>query len=108
MSAVPPNIAGSVLQSGLAQQQVSAVRDAERNQRAGADRQVAKAVDQADNSVETTDDTTEVYTDAEGSGSQGRAFSNPDEESETTENAENPPTPPDADGDQGRIIDLNA
>jgi len=80
MSAVPPHFAASVLQSNLAQRQVSAVRDAERNQRASADTQQARAVDQADSTVEVTDDASEVYTDAEGAGSQGRAFSTPEEE----------------------------
>ncbi|MBI4578656.1 MAG: hypothetical protein HY718_03085 [Planctomycetes bacterium] len=102
MSAVPPNFAASVLQSNLAQRQVSAVRDAERNQRAGADRQQAKAVDQAGSTVETTDDTTQIYTDAEGAGSQGRAFSPPDQQEADPDRSTEP------DGDQGRIIDLSA
>lgn len=80
MSAVPPNFASSVLQTNLTQRQVSAIRDTERNQRTSADRQQARAVDQADSTVSTAEDSSEVYTDAEGAGSQGRAFSNPEEE----------------------------
>ena len=101
MSAVPPGLPASVLQTNLAQRQVSSVRDTERNQRASADRQQARAVDQADSTVETADDMTEVYTDAEGAGSQGRAFNNPDETGQ-------PETKPDDGSSEGHIIDLEA
>jgi hypothetical protein len=100
MSAVPPNFAASILQSNLAQRQVSAVRDAERNQRTSADRQQARVVDQADSTVAMTDDSSEIYADAEGAGSQGRAFSSPDE-----------PAAPETEADQendGPHIDLSA
>lgn len=101
MSAVPPNLAASILQSNLAQRQVSAVRDAERNQRTSADRQQARAVDQADSTVAGTDDSSEIYADAEGAGSQGRAFSNPDEQPAPDSPAPDQP-------DEGQHIDLSA
>jgi len=102
MSAVPPNFAASALQSHLTQRQVSSVRDAERNQRASADHQQARAIDQADSTVEMTDESSQVYTDAEGAGSQGRAFSNPEDESVPEEQE---PAP---DGDQDHTIDFSA
>lgn len=101
-SAVPPNFAASILQSNLTQRQVTAVRDGERNQRASADRQQARAVDQADSTVSMTDDSSEIYTDAEGGGSQGRAFSEPEPETSPEPDAE-PKT-----GDEGRHLDLSA
>jgi hypothetical protein len=101
MSAVPPNLSASVLQSNLVQRQAAGVRDAERNQRAGAERQQARAVDQADSTVETADDMTEVFTDAEGSGSQGRAFDTPEETTSTEM------TQDEGDG-EGHILDLEA
>ncbi len=103
MSAVPPNFAASALQSHTTQRQLSAIRDVERNQRSSADRQQARAVDQADSTVETTDDATQIYSDAEGSGSQGRAFSPPEEEPKPETLPE-----PDNDSDEGRFIDLSA
>lgn len=101
MSSVPPNLSASVLQSNLVQRQAAGVRDVERNQRASADRQQARAIDEAGSTVETADDTTEVYTDAEGSGSQGRAFDSPEESATPDANLE-------ADGNEGSIIDLEA
>jgi len=99
MSAVPPNFTASVLQSNLAQRQVSIVRDAERNQRASADTLHARTVDQADSTVEITSESSDIYADAEGAGSQGRAFSSPDEPVET---------PVVEDDGEGQHIDLSA
>lgn len=103
MSAVPPNFVGPILQSHLTQRQVSAVRDSERNQRASADHQQAKAIDEKGSTVETAEDTTQVHTDAEGAGSQGRAFSSPPDQTSTDDEATRP------DGEEhGRIIDFEA
>lgn len=104
MSAVPPNLAASVLQSGLTQRHVSTVHDTDRNQRASADRQQVRAADERGSTVETAEDATAVFADAEGSGSQGRAFREGEEE-------EQPPTTapePDPDQEEGRIIDFEA
>jgi hypothetical protein len=103
MSAVPPNITASILQGSFAQRQVAIVRDAEQNERTSADRQQARAVDQADSTVETTDDATSIFTDSEGAGSQGRAFSGSPDETPEPE-----PSEPETDGDEGHIIDLSA
>ncbi len=104
MSAVPPNLPASILQGGFAQRQVASLRDAERNERTTADRQQARVVDQAGSTVETAEDTTSVHTDAEGGGSQGRAFSDSQEEPTQPESS----APSEPDGDEGRIIDLSA
>ncbi|MCL2330887.1 MAG: hypothetical protein FWC56_06260 [Phycisphaerae bacterium] len=90
------------MQSGLTQQHVAHVRDAERNSRAGADRLQAQAVDQADGTVETTDDATQVFTDAEGTGSQGRAFSDGDDTDQTEDNS------PDDNNSDDQHIDFEA
>lgn len=105
MSAVPPHLAASVLQSNVAQRQVSSVRDTERNQRANADTQQARAIDQADSTVEITDESSEVYSDAEGAGSQGRAFSNPEDEDALNTAADDPDNPDD--NEEGQHIDLS-
>ena len=103
MSAVPPNVVGSVLQSHLTQHQVSVVRDTQESERDNANRRQASAVDEKDTTVGTTDTDTQIHTDAEGTGSQGRAFSSPEEEVE--QDAGEPDSPL---GDEGRNIDLKA
>ena len=88
MSSLPASVVGSILQGPLTQQQVSALRDSERVQRSVAQRQQVTAATEKDSTVETADNDTQVHTDSEGQGSQGRAFSEPEEES--------PESPPEA------------
>lgn len=102
MSSVPPNLVGPILQTPLAQRQVSALRDAERTHADNAKRQQVAALDANDTTVETTDNDTQVHTDSEGQGSQGRQFNDSDEESPP----EDAPRP--GDGEQGLHIDLEA
>ncbi len=84
MSSLPP-IAGSLLQSQLASQQASELRDADRNQRANTDHRRARTVSERDSMIGGAEDSAGVHADAEGSGSQGRAFS---------DEPEAPPPPP--------------
>ena len=103
MSSVPPNLVGPILQSNLAQRQVSQVRDNERAQETNAKRQQSNLISEKDSTVETTDDDTQIYADAEDTGSQGRAFSEPEEDQE-------PPADSDTDTEreEGRHIDFEA
>ncbi len=103
MTAMPPNVVGSVLQSHMAQHQVSATRETEESQRDNASRRQASAVDERDTTVGTTDTDTQIHSDAEGTGSQGRAFSSPEEEAEPDADESNSPQ-----GDEGRNLDLTA
>ena len=103
MSSVPPNIVGPILQSNLAQRQVSGVRDNERAQQTNADQKQSAAINEKDSTVETTDNDTEVYADAEGQGSQGRAFTEPDQDEEEQQPEDDSP-----DADQGQHIDFQA
>jgi hypothetical protein len=100
MSTLPTSMVGSILQGPLTQHQVSALRDSERAQRAVAQRQQVLAVTEKDSTVETTDNDTQVHTDSEGQGSQGRAFSEPEDNSPETPG---PPSP-----DEGHLIDFEA
>ena len=106
MSSVPPNLVGPILQSHLTQRQVSGVRDNEQAQKTNAERKQTAAVDEEDTTVDTGDEATQVHTDAEGSGSQGRAFANPDQNEEPDPQAQDTDLPPDA--EEGRHIDLEA
>ncbi len=101
MSTLPTDIVGSVLQSHLVQRQTAAVRDTERTTSAVDLRQQANLIDEKGSTVETTDGDTQVYTDAEGSGSQGRPFS--EEPSDQPADRENRP-----EGDEGTHIDIEA
>ncbi len=102
MSAIPPNPLASVLQSPLAQGQAAGIRDVESAQRASAERRQTRAVDASDSTVETTDNDTQIYADAEGSGSQGRAFSENPQQTDSDDEA------PSSDAPQGRHLDLEA
>lgn len=105
MSAVPPNNpAGSVLQSNMMQRQASSLRDSAEGQRTNAARQQARAIDERDTTVGTTDGDSRVHTDSEGAGSQGRAFSDGDEELVQDDVGEE--TTPD--DDEGQHLDLQA
>ncbi len=103
MSTVPPNLVGPILQSNLAQRQVSQVRDNERAQETNAKRQQSNLISEKDSTVETTDDDTQVYSDAEGGGSKGREFTEPEEPQDQPAESDS-----DADLEEGRLIDFEA
>jgi hypothetical protein len=67
-------VGASAAQAGYQAREAAKAKDAAGAERANAkDRQV-KALDDASSTVETEDGDTQVYTDSEGSGSQGRSF----------------------------------
>jgi len=74
MSEIPSDVAGSALQAGFQAGNVAQARDAERAGQANAAKTTARAADEAGSTVETTDNDTQVYADAEGTGSKGRPF----------------------------------
>ena len=74
MAEIPSDIASSAAQAGFRARETARERDGQRaGQASAADRQI-RAVDKADTTVETGDDDTQVFSDAEGAGSQGRDF----------------------------------
>ncbi len=74
MSQIPSDIAGSALQAGHQARDAARTRDAERAAQAHNAHRTAKAVDEAGTTVDTTDNDTAVFADAEGTGSKGRAY----------------------------------
>ncbi len=74
MSGIPADIIGSAAQAGFTAAEASRIRDGDRAAQAAAAARQAKAADLAADSVETSDADTEVHTDAEGAGSQGRTI----------------------------------
>ena len=89
MAEIPSEIASSAAQSGIQTREATRDREARQATQANAADRRAHAVNQADTTVETTDNDTQVFTDAEGAGSQGRNF---EEEN----------TPPDEDSTESR------
>ncbi len=74
MSEIPPELPSSAAQSGVQAREIAKEREARRAGQADAATRQVKTVDEAGSIVETTDDDVAVFTDAEGSGRQGRAF----------------------------------
>ncbi len=82
MSAIPPHVAASVLQSGVAQQVQSQEKDASDNARANTARKTSGTSFDDVLEVEATDSDTQVHADSGGLGSQGRHDAPPEEEAE--------------------------
>jgi hypothetical protein len=103
MSAIPPSVIGSVLQSEPAQRQHARAADAARNAEADAARQSKNAPD-AFVEIEATDADTQVHPDSGGTGGQGRHDARPEEDASV------PPAPEGITTDeQGRThLDLSA
>ena len=93
MSAIPPNVIGSMLGTSFAQNQASHIRSSEDAAKVSAERRQSSAISELDSVVETADNDTQVFSDAEGGGSQGRAFPQPEPEPEPL-----PSPDPDEDG----------
>ncbi len=88
MSAIPPNVIGSVLQSGVAQEIQSRDRDRIDNERKDATRALTGSGADDVIEIEQTDtDDTQVHPDTMGAGGQGRQDAEPDD---TTDDAAEP------------------
>ncbi len=72
MADIPPPVAASSLQAGYHQADVSKARDASRAEQTQAGRKTAMAIDDAGAIIETGDNDTQVFEDAQGTGGQGR------------------------------------
>ncbi len=97
MSTIPPNWLGSIIQSQGAQERATQAKGAE--QAKGTERSAFS--EELQEIIENSDRDGEVYADAEGTGSQGSPFSEPEDESETR-------TPPDEEGGAPRGLDIEA
>lgn len=84
MSEIAPDLPSSAAQSGVQAREIAKERDARRAGQAHAATRQVKTVDEAGSTVETNDEDVAVFADAEGTGSEGRAFeegSTPESES---------------------------
>jgi len=82
MSIGPADIAGASLQAQAQARDVAQVRDSAKAAERQAGEREAHAIDEAGDTVETTDDDTRVFTDGQGAGGQGREFSDEQPEGE--------------------------
>ncbi len=73
MAEIPSDIASSAAQAGFKAGDVGKSNDAARSGQASTTRRQVKSVDEVEITVETTDDDTKVFADAEGGGSEGRS-----------------------------------
>lgn len=107
MSAIPPNVIGSVLQSGVAQQIQSQARDRVENDRTDASRELTgRGGDEDILEIEETDGRTKVDKDGGGQGSQGRYDGAPEDEGAASDD---PPTDGITRDDDGRPhLDISA
>jgi len=100
-----PHVAGTVLQTPVQQRQVARGRDAADNRQAHGARQMQRAVEQTDTSIETSDSDTRVNADSSGLAGQGRHLPTDDQPA---------PEPPDDDDgittdEQGHVhLDIQA
>ena len=99
MSSIPPNVVGSVLQSGVAQQAASQQRDRVENEQTDASRELTgKGGTEDILEIEETDARTKVDAEGGGWGSQGRQDSPPEEDEGVEEASEGPGLTHDDDG----------
>ena len=108
MADIPPSVIGSSIQAGYQQADVAKSRDAERADQTRAARRGVKSVDDAGTTIETGDDDTAVFTDAEGAGGQGRHAEEEAGEAQTDEAQTDPNGGDSTDGDGPQHIDIEA
>lgn len=108
MAEIPSGLGASAAQAGFQAQDVSKARDANSANRVDAANRRTQAVDQAASSVDTDDRDAQVFTDAEGAGSQGRQLDEDQTPDQTDD--QSPPEPPGITRDEdGKLhLDLEA
>lgn len=108
MADIPPSVIGSSIQAGYQQADVAKSRDAERADQARAARSGVKSIDDKGTTIETGDDDTAVFSDAEGAGGQGRHAEEEGGEANTDEVQTDPKGDDSSDGDGQQHIDIEA
>ncbi len=107
MAEIPADITSSAAQAGYLSRDVANAREARRIAQANASNRQTKAIDDAVDVVETSDADSQVSTDSEGAGSQGRAYDG-EPESEPETSAENTTEGITRDDDGQLHLDLEA
>jgi len=105
MAEIPPDIPSSAAQAGFQARETAKQRDAGRAGQAEAASRQVRAVDETGETVDTADADVAIFTDAEGTGSQGRNFQEEKAETEPDEPTHNGIT---TDKDGELHVDLEA
>jgi len=74
MSEIPADIASSAAQAGYQAREVGRVQGGHAAGQSNATKRVTRAVDETDTTVDTDDADAQIFSDAEGAGSQGTPF----------------------------------
>ncbi len=90
MAEIPSHIASSAAQAGYQARVIGRERDAGKAGQANIVERQVKSVEEASDTVDTSDSDTRVTSESEGSGSQGRAFEEEKVEDELSENQDSP------------------
>lgn len=106
MAEMPSNIPASAAQAGFQAHEVNKEREAKRTSQSQAASKQVKALNEASGTVDTTDTDTAIFTDAEGTGSEGRTFEEEDQEQQTQDDKPQNGISTDDDGQQH--LDLEA
>ena len=108
MAEIPSGLGASAAQAGLTARDVASSRDADAANRTDAGNRRTKAIEQAGSAVDTEDGDTQVFSESEGAGSQGRAPE--DDQASDQPDDQTPGDPPGVTrDDQGHLhLDLEA
>jgi len=106
MAEAPSNIPASAAQAGFQANEVSKEREARKAAQSQTASNQVKALNESSGTVDTTDTDTAIFSDAEGTGSQGRAFD--EEETEQDQEVEQTQNGISTDGDGRQHLDLEA
>ncbi len=108
MAEIPSGLGASAAQAGFAARDVASSRDADAANRTDARDRRTKAIDQAGSAVDTEDGDTQVFSESEGSGGQGRALEG-DQTSDEPDDQDSGDAPGVTRDDQGHLhLDLEA
>jgi hypothetical protein len=83
VTGIPSDIAGSAAQAGYQAREATRTRDAQREGQSLTAKDHSRAVDESSAVIDTSDEGTSVYADAEGTGGQGRHFEGEERENTT-------------------------
>ena len=108
MAEIPSGLGASAAQAGFTAKDIANARDAQSAGRSDASNRRTKAINQAGSAVDTEDGDTQVFSESEGSGSQGRALEGDQTPEQPDDEA--PGTPPGVTrDDEGHLhLDLEA
>lgn len=108
MADVPPDIAVSSAQAGFAAREFDKVRKAHSTGQVQASNRQVKSLDEASATVDTTDGDTAVFSDSEGTGSQGRSEDQESDDQQEDQDGDASHVPNSKPGDDRPRLDIEA